>query len=377
MSSEFKVDSERRTPQSRCCCFIPPYVLSNIVAHPDVPEATRGYARDCLEQTVTFIRNRTAIIQNLGETGGGPGGGDDSGAVGGANLSRLVYDSESTKKKALTLKRAEGDPPSPDVAVNECYDGFGATFNFFRDIFNRNSIDGLGMNIIGSVHYGQNISNASWDGEQMVFGDGDGELMGRLTTSLDVIGHELTHGVTQYTANLDYRGEAGALDESLSDVFGSMIKQYQLNQTAAQADWLIGREVFLEQGVALRSMSAPGTAYNHPVLGKDPQLDNYADVLSNPMPHNKDHGGVHIYSGVPNRAFYLAAIALGGNSWDRAGRVWYATLTGGGLNPAATFMQFATLTVQNAQALFGAEVREAVAQAWITVGVNVNGNNAD
>ncbi|KAH0826262.1 peptidase M4 thermolysin [Lanmaoa asiatica] len=355
-------------------------MLSNIIAHPDVPEATRGYARRCLAQSMTLIRNRTAVIERLLATGSGPGGGDDGGAVGavgGTPLNRLVHDSENTETKALTLKRAEGDPPSPDVAVNECYDGFGATFNFFRDIFNRNSIDGLGMNIIGSVHYDQQMSNAFWDGEQMAFGDGDGRYMGRFTVSLDVIGHELTHGVTQYTANLDYQGEAGALNESMSDVFGSMIKQYQLNQTAAQADWLIGAELFLMQGVALRSMSAPGTAYDHPVLGKDRQPDNYADVLANPMADDDDFGGVHIFSGVPNRAFYLAAIALGGNSWDRAGRVWYATLTGGGLNPAATFMQFATLTVQNAQALFGADVKEAVAQAWITVGVNVNGNNAD
>ncbi|KAH0826243.1 putative zinc metalloprotease, family M4 [Lanmaoa asiatica] len=360
---------------------------------------------------MTLIRNRTAVIQRLRAAGsgsgsgsggggdggdpvggaddggaddggaddggpggaddGGPGGGDDDGAIGGAPLNRLVYDSENTEEAALTLRRAEGDPPSPDVAVNECYDGFGATFNFFNDIFNRNSIDGLGMNIIGSVHYDQDLMNAFWDGEQMLFGDGDGVFWTRLTASLDVIGHELTHGVTQFTANLDYQGEAGALNESVSDVFGSMIKQFQLGQNAAQADWLIGAEIFIAPGAALRSMIAPGTAYDHPVLGQDPQPDNYADVLANPMGPDDDFGGVHVFSGVPNRAFYLVAIALGGNSWDRAGRVWYATLTGGGLNPAATFMQFATLTVQNAEALFDAAVRAVVVDAWNTVGVAV------
>src|SRR5262249_6826367 len=146
----------------------------------------------------------------------------------------------------------------------------------------------------------------------------------RFTISVDIMGHELTHGVTAYTAGLIYQGQSGALNESISDVFGSMVKQFALSQTVATADWLIGAGIFTPKvnGVALRSMKEPGTAYNDPVLGKDPQPADMAHYVNT----SSDNGGVHINSGIPNRAFYLTAVALGGNSWDRAGRIWYATL---------------------------------------------------
>ncbi|KAH0826247.1 peptidase M4 thermolysin [Lanmaoa asiatica] len=390
--------------------------------------SSRSYARHSLEQSITLAQNRTASIKKPRAMGGGPGvarsiiPGYIMSAIANSNqvsdhtrdaalrtlhtsqairvernqhaanlrtaqrgaarpkrLNRVVYDSQNSEVKDSRLGRSEGGAESADVAVNECYDGFGATFNLFRDVFDRNSIDDLGTSIIGSVHYRQNFMNAFWIDDQMLFGDGDGVFFNRFTASLDVIGHGLTHGITQHTANLNYEGESGALNESMSDVFGSMVKQYRLNQTAAQADWLIGAEIFTDRvhGVALRSMSAPGTAYDDSVFGKDPQTASYDQVLANPYANDYDNGGVHIYSGVPNRAFYLAAIALGGNSWDRVGRVWYATLTGGGLNPAATFMDFAKLTCQNAEALFDANVRAVVAQAWIDVGVDVNGNNEE
>src|SRR4029079_944922 len=134
----------------------------------------------------------------------------------------------------------------------------------------------------------------------------------------------LTHGVTQDEAQLVYSNQSGALNESLSDVFGSLIKQFSLNQTADQADWLIGAGLLTKQvnGVALRSMKAPGTAYNDPVLGKDPQpahMKDYVNTIS-------DNGGVHINSGIPNHAFYLIATQIGGNAWEKAGQIWYLTL---------------------------------------------------
>src|SRR5262245_54891431 len=155
----------------------------------------------------------------------------------------------------------------------------------------------------------------------MVFGDGDGTLFNRFTISIDVIGHELTHGVTGSEANLTYQGQAGALNESISDVFGSLIKQYSLNQTAAAADWLIGAGLLASsvKGVALRSMKAPGTAYNDPTLGKDPQPDNMSKFVHTA----EDSGGVHINSGIPNKAFFLVATSLGGHAWEKAGQVWY------------------------------------------------------
>jgi Zn-dependent metalloprotease len=135
----------------------------------------------------------------------------------------------------------------------------------------------------------------------MVFGDGDGAICGRMTSSLDVIGHELAHGVTEDEAGLEYFGKSGALNESLSDVFGSLIEQHRRNQKADEADWLIGNEVWTPQiqGDALRSMKAPGTAYDDPLIGKDPQPAHMRDYVDT----TKDNGGVHINSGIPNHAF--------------------------------------------------------------------------
>ena len=282
---------------------------------------------------------------------------------------RTIYDAKHLQLLPGTLVRAEGSPPSTDVAINEAYDGLGATFDFYLQNFHRNSIDDAGMPLIASVHYGSNYDNAFWNSQQMVFGDGDVRLFNRFTISLDVIGHELTHGVTEHTAALAYSGQSGALNESISDVFGSLIKQYAKKQTAAQADWLIGAGLLAPgvKGVALRSMKAPGTAYNDPVLGKDPQpasMTGYVNTAG-------DNGGVHINSGIPNHAFYLAARKIGGYAWVKAGRIWYETLLDPQAKSSTNFQGFAKLTVATAVKLYGANKAEAkaVAGAWHQVGV--------
>jgi hypothetical protein len=255
--------------------------------------------------------------------------------------------------------------------VDEAYAGLGATFDLYWGVFGRNSIDNAGQNLIGSVHYAQLYDNAFWNGSQMVFGDGDGKYFNRFTISIDIMGHELTHGVTGHQANLAYHDQPGALNESISDCFGSMVKQYAHSpqQTAAAADWLIGAGLFTSavNGVALRSMKAPGTAYDDKVLGKDPQPADMAHYVTT----TSDNGGVHINSGIPNRAFYLAAAAMGGYSWDKAGRIWYATLCDPRLTSNAQFQDFANLTTDNAGLLFGSTEQQAVAEAWRQVGINV------
>src|SRR5258705_701935 len=155
----------------------------------------------------------------------------------------------------------------------------------------------------------------------MLYGDGDGRIFNRFTKVLDVIGHELTHGVTQYTAALDYHDQSGALNEHFSDVFGILVKQYSLKQTAKKADWLIGAGIFTQRvhGAAIRSMKAPGTAYDDPTLGRDPQPAH----MKNYVKSHDDSGGVHVNSGIPNHVFYLVATALGGNAWEVAGKIWY------------------------------------------------------
>jgi Zn-dependent metalloprotease len=184
-----------------------------------------------------------------------------------------------------------------------------------------------------------------------------------------VIGHELAHGVTEDETGLVYMFQPGALNESISDVFGSLIKQRAAGQTASEADWLIGAGLFTNavNGRALRSMKAPGTAYDDPIIGKDPQPAHMKDYVNT----QQDNGGVHINSGIPNRAFYQAAVDLGGFAWEKAGRIWYETLRDSALRNNTGFTRFANLTVSTATRLYGPDstVPAIVADAWKTVGI--------
>ncbi len=175
----------------------------------------------------------------------------------------------------------------------------------FARVFARDSIDDAGMPLEATVHYGDRYDNAFWDGERMVFGDGDGEVFRGFTQSISVIGHELAHGVTERTARLRYQGQSGALNEHVSDVFGALVEQYSMGQDAESATWLIGEGVFTDavEGRAIRSMIEPGTAYDDDILGKDPQPDHFDRYIDT----DEDNGGVHLNSGIPNRAFALAA----------------------------------------------------------------------
>ena len=285
-------------------------------------------------------------------------------------LDRTIFDAKNSENLPGTLVRREGGKAKGGKTVTEAYDYSGSTYNFFKDVFDRNSIDTRGMKLDSTVHYGEDYNNAFWNGTQMVYGDGDGEIFQRFTKSIDVIGHELTHGVTQYEAALEYEGQAGALNESFSDVFGSLVKQYSLKQKADKADWLIGNGLFTKKvnGVALRSMKEPGTAYNDPTIGKDPQPGHMKDYVE----YSSDNGGVHINSGIPNRAFYLAATELGGYAWEKAGKIWYVTLTER-LRERSNFQQTANSTYEVAGTLFGKGSREqkAVRNAWDKVGIKV------
>jgi Zn-dependent metalloprotease len=280
---------------------------------------------------------------------------------------RTIYTAGNEETKPGRRVRSEGQAKVSDDTVNEAYDGLGHTFDFYLEIYQRNSIDGQGLPLNAIVHYGQDYDNAFWDGQEMVFGDGDKTIFNRFTISLDVIGHELTHGVTGSEVNLTYLGQSGALNESVSDVFGSLIKQYVLKQTADKADWLIGEGLLTFKGQALRSMKAPGTAYDNDMLGKDPQPADMAHYVRT----GQDNGGVHINSGIPNRAFYLAATAIGGNAWEKTGQIWYDTICDKSLKASANFAAFAGRSVANAGHRYGTNSTEqkGVADAWNKVGV--------
>jgi len=283
---------------------------------------------------------------------------------------RIVSDAQNTERLPGRRVRSEDDGPTGDTAVDKAYDGLGSTFDFFWDAFSRDAIDGAGGSLLATVHYGSDYDNAFWNGERMVFGDGDGEVFTGFTRSLSVIAHELGHGVTEASGGLEYEGQSGALNESLSDVFGALAEQHRAGQRADQATWLIGAGIFTDavQGSALRSMKAPGTAYDDDVLGRDPQPGHMRDYVD----ARDDNGGVHINSGIPNHAFYLAATAIGGFAWERAGLIWYRTLTGGSLSTTADFAAFAAATVATATAEYGGQSKEvaAVRAAWTGVGVD-------
>ena len=343
--------------------IIPPHILEAIATHGDAQQrawALQTLSNDTTMRSLRMSRQLTAAPPAPAMPAATP------------HKQRLIHTANNGSTLPGTLVRSEGQGASNDAAVDEAYDGFGATFDLYWTIFKRNSIDNSGMNLIGTVHYGQKYNNAFWNGAQMVFGDGDGSIFNRFTIAIDVIGHELTHGVTAHEANLAYHDQSGALNESISDVFGSMVKQFfhAPQQTAAQADWLIGAGLFTARinGQALRSMKAPGTAYDDPLLGgKDPQPAH----MSNYDTRTSDNGGVHINSGIPNHAFYLAAVALGGHAWDKAGPIWYATLCDSRLSANAQFQDFANLTADNALKLFGSAEEQAVISAWRQVGINV------
>lgn len=340
--------------------FIPPYILNRIIAHGS------EHQRSSAMLTLTHVRT-------LRHTPGSPVPSAAAAilppSVQPGQLRRSIHDAQGKMLLPGMPARLEGQPATGDPAVDEAYDAMGASHDFFWKVLGRDSIDNQGFALIGSVHYGQDYENAFWNGAQMVFGDGDGEIFERFTRSLDVIGHELTHGVIESEAGLVYANQSGALNESISDVFGVLIKQYVLGQTAAEADWLIGADLLTPRikGIGLRSMAHPGTAYDDPLLGKDPQPEHMRKFVIT----REDNGGVHINSGIPNRAFYLVAETLGGFAWEKAGRIWYDTLCDKRLGGEASFEQFAQLTLAHARHRFGADEARAVAHGWAEVGVKL------
>lgn len=346
-------------------CILPPHILRSVSQHGSPRQ--RAAAAQTLSIDTTMRALRAAIgrqpvagqrrLRSSMETEG--------------QKRRTIYDAEHQENLPGRMVRAEGGPATGDIVVDEAYDGLGYTFDFYWEKYERNSIDDEGLALDATVHFGQDYNNAFWNGQRMVFGDGDGELFNRFTIALDIIAHELTHGVTEDEAGLVYFNQSGALNESMSDVFGSLVKQFALNQTVDQADWLIGAGLLTPtvNGVALRSMKAPGTAYDDPVLGKDPQPAHMRDYVKT----WQDNGGVHINSGIPNHAFYQVAMRLGGYAWERAGRIWYETLRHSLLRPNTGFNRFARLTSQVAGQLYGAgsDAQNAVREGWGQVGIAI------
>lgn len=294
-----------------------------------------------------------------------------------SDAKRTIFSAHSTEDLPGEPVRRDSDPKTGDPAVDEAWASSEQIWDLYAEVFGRESFDGKGTAVAVSVHYGQDNDNAFWDGQQLVFGDGDGEVFERFTKPMDVMAHEFTHAVTENAAGLSYDGQPGALNESVSDVFASICKQRVNKESAAKADWLIGKGIFVEgiKAKALRSLKDPGTAYDDPRLGKDPQvgsMDDYVDTQD-------DNGGVHINSGIPNRAFYLAATKLRGHSWEQAGPIWYQALTGGEVGADTDFAGFAMATIDAATKLYpdDPDVAKKVTEAWTEVGVLDSSSDQD
>lgn len=252
---------------------------------------------------------------------------------------------------------------SPDGTIKRAHDETKNVAKFYQTVFGRNSVDNNGKNLGSSVHFSVNYNNAFWNGNHMTYGDGDGNIFIDFTKSNDVIAHEITHGVTQFTGQYVYSNESGGLNESMSDVFGSMYRQWSANQTVSQADWRIGSGCMgpgvIAQGIkCLRDLSSP--AGNH-CLSKQPT--HFSQYMPGMGPHSA--------SGIPNFAFYKAAKAYGGKSWEKVGKVWYKVLAGYAPSPNLKMKAFANRTRRQAGLLFSSDIalHRAIDGAWKAVGL--------
>ena len=339
------------------CSIVPPHILRSIAERGDGEDRVRATA--ALETSMQPRAERQALARIAGPVMLPP-----------RRKRRTVYDAEHDRDLPGLIVRNEGAPRTRDLAVDEAYDGAGRTYDFFRRVYGRRSLDDHALRLESTVHFGVGFNNAHWNGRQMIYGDGDGKYFRRFTSAIDVVAHELTHGVSQYTAGFAMSGQSGALAEHFSDVFGILARQYWSRQTVSRASWVIGASLFTNRvsGDGIRSFKRPGSAYDDPILGRDPQPSH----MRNYVKSSGDDRGVHINSGIPNHAFYRVATLLGGRAWEAPGRIWYRVLTRD-LGPRSQFQHCADATWRAAGDLYGdgSAPQDAVLAAWKAVGIQV------
>jgi Zn-dependent metalloprotease len=287
-------------------------------------------------------------------------------------LHRQVFDGHGQTFLPGTLLRDEDAAPAHDKVANQAYENVGIALQFFAEVLGRDSVDGKGLRIDTTVHYGYAFANAMWTGEQMVVGDGDSRDVRGLANSLGIIAHELSHGITQHMINgglgvvqmagqpPTLKGEAGALNESFSDVCASMIKQWRTGEDVKAADWLMGEDILSPRaGKAVRSLKDPGNT--ELTWSQDDQIKDYRRF--------RPTDDAHKASGIANHAFYLAAMELGGRSWEALGPVWVKGFDR--LRARSTFLDAAHATVAVAATLHGADSKahRAVKAGWKSVNV--------
>ena len=286
---------------------------------------------------------------------------------------RKLYDAKNDYNLPGEFKRGENGAATSDEVLNRAFDYSGLMREFIRVTLTRNSIDDRGMDLISSVHYGVDYNNAFWNSEQMTYGDGDKDIFNTFVL-IDVVGHELAHGITEHTSGLRYYSQSGSLNEHYSDVAGICLKQWYLKQQPSEDEkiWRIGDEIWgpgvnkSEEVKSLRNMLYPGTAYKHERIGKDKQPAHMDQFVVT----EKDNGGVHINSGICNRAFVLACLKMGGPAWEKPWLIW-SRANFKYTKENSQFTDFANATLKASKDLYPKEpaVQEAVRYGWTTVGV--------
>ncbi|HVT03798.1 MAG TPA: M4 family metallopeptidase [Thermoanaerobaculia bacterium] len=289
--------------------------------------------------------------------------------------SRSVYSANNGTSLPGTLKISEGGALTGDAAIDAAYNYSGNVYDFYMNVHGRNSYDNAGATMKSSAHYSTSYNNAFWNGTQMVYGDGDGTQFIALSRALDVDAHELTHAVTERTANLNYSNESGALNEANSDIQGNSTEAYTRNGwTPDAATWQVGEDIYTPgtAGDALRSMS-------------DPAINGDYDWYPTRYTGTADNGGVHSNSGIGNLAFNKMVMggthprgkstvnvtplsATSGTSMQMASKIWYRALTVY-MTSTTNFAGARTATSSAATDLYGAAAAATVNQAWDCVGV--------
>jgi Zn-dependent metalloprotease len=340
------------------CTIIPADVLHRLAGDKTLPAPLRKDLADSarISDEIRKLRTQAGALTAVAQ------------AIGHGHGEALAAAPKVTVYDCAHKHTLPGTPlPSPktaqDPTAQRSFKATSSLAKFFKTVFKRNSIDDAGMTLMSSIHYGQRYNNAFWNGAQMVYGDGDGKLFLDFTGSNDVIGHELTHGITQHTLQLGYSGDAGGLNESLSDCFGSMFRQWKARQSVEQADWLIGAGLLgptaRKRGyTCLRNMANPADKQ-----ALAPQPTQYSQITPGMDPHYS--------SGPPNLAFCTACTTLGGRSWERIGQVWYHVLTTSGAQADMSMPAFAARCRQLAGQLYpkAPQVLAAVNKGWKTVGL--------
>lgn len=302
---------------------------------------------------------------------------------------RVIYTAQNKDvndadfQQSIMLSGNETTPPT-EAYAKDAFDNTGITYDFYKNTYNRDSFDNAGAELDSYVHLTLGngyANNAFWDGQEMVYGNGDGVQFGPFARSLDITAHELTHAVTERTAGLEYQDESGALNEASSDIMSASCEADH-NGGPNDNTWKVGEDTYTPgtPGDALRYMNNPtqdASIYNEPgVMSADYYPERFVDT------NNIDNGGVHFNSGIANLYFYLLSqggkhprnktpYVNAGIGIKKADAIWYQALTQGYFMSNETFATARTATENAATALYPNQpaIKNAVSTAWASVGV--------